>query len=264
MADKYTTLALANAAYTNTGNWIGAAAPTAADNIFAQFSTAIAWDGSDQSATELGDITVLPTCTGNAGTADAYLQLDQATSASTVFAGRGTWYLDLGTSGSALVRVDQTGTAQNGRSALYFKNETNAITTFIVKSGSVRLVNANITTLVVKGNATVIIDSSSTVGTIEQEAGTVIDNGCTLTTWNITGGTGTKDGSDAYACNVYGGTLYNDGTGTATAVVYGGVFDSIRDSRAKSVTLTVRGGTSKIGANVTLTETLDTGVTILA
>lgn len=264
MADLYTVTSLDSGVYTNTANWVGGAAPTANDSIFAQFDATQALAGSDQSATELDDINVLPTCSGNAGTADTYLQLDQGAANKTIFAGSGTWYLDLGTSGSALVRVDRTRAASNGQAGLYFKNDTNAITKFEVNSGVVRLVNANITTLVVRSGATVYIDVETTIGTIKCDGGTVIDYGCTLTTWDHLNGTGTQYGADAFAINVYGGTFYNDGTGTATAVVYDGLFDSERDNQSKSVTLTMNGGTARIGPNVTLTDTLNTAVTISA
>lgn len=264
MADKYTVTTLATSAYTNTANWVGASAPSANDSIFAQFNASVALAGSDQSGTELDDINVLPTCSGDAGSADTYLQLDQGAANKTIYAGSGTWYLDLGTSGSALVRVDRARAATNGQAGLYFKNNTNPITKFEVNGGTVRLVAANITTLVVRTGATVYIDVESTVGTIKCDGGTVIDYGCALTTWDHLSGTGTKYGSDAYAANVYGGVLYNDGTGTATAVVYDGLFDSERDNQAKSVTLTLNGGTARIGPNVTLTDTFNAGVTISA
>lgn len=264
MADKYTLTTLANAAYTNTGNWIGGVAPVANDNIFAQFDNTLDMAGSDQSATELDDITVLPTCTGNAGTAAAYLQLDQGTANKVVFAGGGVWYLDMGTAGSALVRVDRTGTASNGNAGLYFKNNTNAITLMEVNGGVVRLVSAVVTTLVVKSGATVYIDPASTVTTIICDGGTVVDYGAAIVTWKHNAGTGTKYGTDNYAVNVYGGVFYNDGTGTATATVYGGLFNSSRDTQTKSVTLTVNGGQASIGSNVTLTGTFNTKVSITA
>lgn len=262
MADLYSVVSLDSGVYTNTANWTGGAAPTANDSVFFQFDSTTAITGSDQSGTELDNIEVLPTCTGNAGTVDTYLQLDQGTSNNVVFAGSGTWYLDMGTAGSASVRVDRTRSASNGQAGLYFKNETNPITNFDVVSGVVRLVNANITTLVVRSGGTVYIDSASTVGTVVVDGGTCVDYGAAVTTWNQTAGTGTKYGSDAFAVNVYGGVFYNDGTGTATAVVYGGVFDSERDNRSKSVTVTINGGTAKLGPNVTPTETYNTGVTI--
>lgn len=264
MAEKYTVTSLDSSLYTNTANWIGGVAPIATDDVFFQYDSVTNLAGSDQSATELGDINILPTCVGGAGTADTYLQLDQAASASTIFAGSGTWYLDLGTSGSALVRVDRTRSASNGQAGLYLKNNTNPITLCDVVGGVVRLVNTNVTTLVVRAGATVYIDKASTVATIKNDGGTVVDYGSALTTWDQIGGTGTKYGADAYAANMYGGTLYNDGTGTCTAVVYGGTFDSLRDNQSKSVTLTMNGGTAKIGPNVTLTDTLNTGVTISA
>lgn len=262
MADKYTVTTLDSAVYTNTANWIGGAAPAAADNIFAQYDATLGFAGSDQSATELGDINVLPTCTGTAGSADTYLELDQATSAKTIFAGRGVWYLDLGTSGSSLVRVDQTATASNGRSGLYFKNNTNAITLFDVVSGNVRLAAANITSLVVRSGATVILDTASTVGTIYNEGGTIIDNGAAVTTWEHRLGTSTIGGSDAAALNLYGGTVNHDGTGTMTTTLYGGVLNSARDNRSKSLTLTHNGGNAIIGPNVTLTLTLNSVATL--
>ena len=264
MANLYTVTGLDSAVYTNTANWVGGSAPSANDSVFFQFDATQSLDGSDQSATELDDIEVLPTCTGDAGSASAYLQLDQGTSNSVVYAGSGTWYLDMGGAGSALVRVDRTRQASNGQAGLYFKNDTAAVTSFEVNSGVVRLVNANITTLVVRSGATVYIDTASTIATIKCDGGTVIDYGCALTTWDHQSGTGIKYGADAYVVNVYGGSFYNDGTGTATATVYGGTFDSRRDAQNKSVTLTMRGGTALVSPSVTLTDTFDTGVTITA
>lgn len=264
MADKYTVTSLDSGVYTNTANWVGGSAPVANDNIFMQFDGTTALAGSDQSATELDDIWVLPTCTGNIGTADTYLQLDQGTANKLIYAGRGTAYIDLGTAGSTLVEVNQTGNASNGRSGLYLKNNTNAITSMVVNDGNVRLVSCNVTTLTVRSGATVILDAASTVATVNNDGGTVIDYGAAITTINNRLGTTTKDGSDAYAVNVYGGVVYNDGTGTATAVVYGGTFDSARDTRSKSVTLTLNSGTAVIGPTVTLTDTLNDITTLSA
>jgi hypothetical protein len=262
MADLYTVTSLDSAVYTNTANWIGGSAPTANDTIFLQFDSETDMAGSDQSATELDDIYVTRDCTGTIGTPAAYLQLDQGTTNSLFYEGQGTAYIDLGTSGSALVRVDDTRTATTGTAGLYFKNDTNAITLMEVNGGTVRLVDANITTLVVRNNATVIIDAACTIGTIDCDNGNITDYGCALTTWNHNGGTGVKYGSDAYAVNVYGGTFYNDGTGTATAVVYEGLFNSDRDSRSKSLTLTQNGGQVTVGPNVTLSGTFNTGIVI--
>jgi len=262
MATLHTISTLATAVFTNTANWVGGAAPSANDNILFQYDAVTAMAGSDQSGTELDDITVLATCTGNAGTADTYLQLDQGAANKVVFNGRGTWYLDMGGAGSASVRVDGTRAASNGQAGLYFKNDTAAITLFEVSGGVVRLAAANITTLVVRTGATVYIDSACTVVTINCDGGTIIDYGAAVTTWNHNGGTGTKYGSDAYAINMYAGIFYNDGTGTASAVVYGGVFDSERNTQAKNVTLTYNAGTVLHSPNVTVTGTFNTSVSI--
>lgn len=264
MADKFTVTSLDSAVYTNTANWIGGSAPTANDNVYFQFDSTQDMAGSDQSATELDDIHFTRECTGDIGTPAAYLQLDQGTSNKTIYASLGTSYIDLGTAGSTLVRVDATKTPTTGRAGLYFKNDTNAITLFEVNSGTVRLVNATITTLVVREGATVYIDTDSTIATIDSEGGTVIDYGCSLTTWNHNDGEGTRYGTDAYAINQHGGTFYNDGTGTATLVMYDGLFNSDRDSRSKSLTYTIRGGQIAIGPNVTQSGTIDTGVLITA
>lgn len=262
MADKYTVTALDSNVYTNTANWVGGVAPIANDDVFFQFTSTSGLAGSDQSATELDDIEVLSSCTGPAGSADTYLQLDQGTANNVVFAGLGVWYLDMGTAGSASVRVDQTANVSDGNAGLYFKNNTNAITTFEVNGGTVRLVNANVTTLVVREGATAYIDTACTVGTVVCDGGTVVDYGCGLTTWDHISGTGTKHGSDAYTVNVYGGTLYNNGTGDCTANVYGGMFDSASDGRSKNVTLTYYGGTALLGNNVSLTDTFNAAVQI--
>lgn len=264
MADKYTEITLDSAVYTNTANWIGGAAPTANDNVFFQYNASQSLDGSDQSATELDDISILASCTGNAGSADAYLQLDQGTANKTIFNGRGVWYLDLGTSGSAEVRVDQTAAATSGNSALYLKNDTNAITLCSINSGNVRLVNVNYTTLIVRQGATVFIDSDSTIATIHNEGGTIVDYGASVTTWNQKLGTTTKKGADACTVNMYGGLFNNDGTGDITANMYGGTLDSSRDDRAKNVTATINGGELVVGSSVTLTETLNTITRITA
>jgi hypothetical protein len=264
MANKFTLKTLTNAAYTTSGNWEGGSAPTAGDDVFFRFDTTLALAGSDQSATELGDIEVMTSCVGNAGSENAYLQLDQATSAKTVYAGLGVWYLDLGTSGCSEVRVDQTGTSRSGGSALYLRNNTNAITLVTVNSGSVRLTGANITTLVVRAGATVVIEEGSTITTIFNDGGTIVDYGAAVTTWNQRLGTTTRYGTDAASVNMYGGVFYNDSTGTLTAVCYGGILDAARDNRAKSVTLTINGGTAIVGPNVTLTKTFNAATTLTA
>lgn len=261
MADKYTVTALDSGVYTNTANWAGGVAPVAADNIFMQFDSTTAMSGSNQSATELGNITILPSCAGEIGSADTYLQLDQATTKSVVFGGAATAYLDLGTSGSAM-RVDKTKSATGGKAGLYLKNNTTPLVLLDLRGGVTRLVSATVTRLIVSAGATVIVDSASTVATIDNNGGTVIDYGAAITTINSTDGTITKTGSDDYALNIYGGTVYNDGTGTATVTQYGGRFDSARDSRDKNVTLTRNGGVAIIGANVALTPTINVTTTL--
>jgi len=261
MADLYTVTALDSAVYTNTANWEGGSAPAADDDVTFRFDNSTALAGSDQSAVELDDIEVLPACTGDAGSENAYLQLANKT----IFSGRGTWYLDLGTSGSAEVRVTQTKSASNGSSALYFRNNTNAITLFVVESGNVRITApSTITSLVVKANATVYIEEGATVATIYNEGGTIIDGGASVTTWEQRLGTTTRNGSDTASVNMYGGVFYNDSTGALTAVCYGGLLDAARDNRGKSVTLTLNGGTAIIGPNVTLSDTLNSVTTMTA
>ena len=231
--------------------------PVANDNVFYQFTNTVVMGGGDQSAIELDDVQVLTACTGNAGTADNYLKLDQGVANKVIFAGSGTWYLDMATSGSAEVRIDRGLKPGGGLAGVYFKNETNPIVKFIVGRATVRLVDANITTLVVGPESVVYIDSGCTVGTVECNGGEVIDRGASITTWNHNSGTGTKTGTDAFVLGLRGGTFYNDGTGTATVTQFGGVFDSARDARAKNVTLTLNVGTATIGAAVVLTDTLN-------
>lgn len=233
--------------------------PAANDNLGFIFSSGTL-AGSDQSGVELDDIEIFAECTGNAGTLDNYLKLDQGTANSVVFAGLGTWYLDMGTSGSASVRVDQTATTVQGKSGLYFKNDTNAITLFEVNAGSVRLVNANITTLVVGAEASVIIDKDCTVPTVINNGGEIIDKGAAITTWKQNGGNSTKAGSDDFAATVYGGSLYWDGTGTCTATTYAGLLDANRDAQTKTLVLTYNGGTVVKGSNTTITDTLNAPV----
>lgn len=259
MADKYWKTDAATTAYATATNWVGDVAPVASDNIFLQGSTAIT--GSDQSATELDDITVLPTYSGTIGAADTYLQLDQATTNNLRFAGTGTSYIDLGTSGSALVQVDKTGTVTAGQAGLYLKNNTNAITLLDVQGGVVRLVNCLVTTLRVAAGATVYIDAASTVGTINAN-GTVESDSAALTTVNVLNGTTTINGSDAYTGNVYGGTLVSNTTGVATVTTYGGTLDLSKSGTSRSVTLTYNGGTVSGIQNVTLTDTINAPATL--
>ena len=259
MADKYWKTDAASSTYATATNWVGDVAPAANDSIFLQGSTAI--DGSDQSATELDDITVLPTYSGGIGTADTYLQLDQGTTNKLVFAGTGTSYIDLGTAASALVQVDATGTVTSGQSGLYLKNNTGAITLVDVQSGTVRLVDCVVTTLRVAAGATVYIDAASTITTVNAN-GTVISDSAALTTVNVLAGTTTINGSDAYTGNVRGGTLVSNTTGTATVTTYGGTLDLSRSGTSRSVTLTYNGGTVQGIQNVALTDTINAPATL--
>ena len=254
MADIYWKEAAATTAYATATNWVGDTAPVANDSIFLQGTTGIV--GSDQSATELDDIVVLPTYSGAVGTADTYLQLDQGALNKMVFAGTGTSYIDLGTAGSALVQVDATGNPTAGQAGLYLKNNTNPITLIEVNSGTVRLVNCLATTLVVKAGATVYIDSASTITTVDNN-GTVLSDSAALTTVNQFAGTATINGSDAYAGNLYGGTLVSNSTGTATVTTYGGILDLSKSGISRAVTLTYNGGTVQGINNVTLTDTIN-------
>lgn len=259
MPDKYWKTDAATTAYATATNWVGDVAPIANDNILLQGSTAIV--GSDQSGTELDDITVLPTYSGAIGTADTYLELDQGTANKMVFAGTGVSYIDLGTSGSALVQVDATGQVTAGQSALYLKNDTNAITLIDVQSGTVRLVACTATTLRVAAGATVYIDAASTITTINSN-GTVVSDSAALTTVNVLKGTTTINGTDAYAGNVYGGTLVSNTTGAATITTYGGTLDLSKSGTTRAVTLTYNGGTVSGIQNVTLTDTINAPATL--
>ena len=259
MADIYWKIAAATSTYATATNWVGDTAPVANDSILLQGTTAI--DGSDQSAVELDDITVLPTYSGGIATADTYLQLDQGAANKMLFAGTGASYIDLGTSGSALVQVDATGTPTSGQSGLYLKNATNPITLVSVKSGTVRLVNCNVTTLQVSAGATVYIDAASTVVTVNCN-GTLTSDSAALTTVNVLNGTATINGSDAYAGNVYGGSLISNTSGTATVVTYGGTLDLSKSGVSRSVTLTYNGGTVEGIQNVTLTDTINAPATL--
>lgn len=259
MADIYWKEDAATTAYATGTNWVGDTAPAADDNIFLQGSTSIV--GSDQSGTELDNITVLPTYSGTLGTADTYLQLDQAAANNLRFAGTGASYIDLGTAASALVQVDTTGTVTSGQSGLYLKNNTGAITLMDVQGGTVRLVACLVTTLRVAAGATVYIDAGSTVTTVNNN-GTLISDSAALATVNQLNGTATINGSDAYAANVYGGTLVSNTTGTATVTTYGGTLDLSKSGTARSVTLTYNGGTVAGIQNVTLTDTINAPATL--
>lgn len=248
MADKYTVVALDSAVYTNAANWVGAAAPTANDNIYFQHAGTL--DGSDQSATELDDIHILPECTGTIGSPDTYLQLDQGTSNAMYFAGGGTSYIDLGTAGSALVRVDRTKAARNNKAGLYLRNVTNAITTLQVQGGVVRLdgeTASTVTTANVSVGATLIIGEGATIATVNNNGGVVLIEGAITSLYN-TGGVATFNGTDAATLvQVTGGTVLCNTSGTiTTATVDAGTLDFSGSRLSRTVTtLNVNGGNVK-------------------
>lgn len=245
MADIYTKTSLSDSTYTTTGNWVGGSAPSADDNVFFQHGGTL--DGSDQSGTELDNITILPTCTGTIGTADTYLQLDQGTTNTLHFAGSGVAYIDLGTAGCSLVRVDRTSNASNGKAGLYLRNVTNAITLLDVRGGVVKLdggTASDVTTANVASGATLIIDDGATVGTVNNSGGTVIIEGAVTTLYNVSGST-TYNGSDAATLvSIAGGSVTSNTTGTiTTATVEGGTLDLTGSRSSRTITtLNLNGG----------------------
>jgi hypothetical protein len=263
MADRYTQLTLATGAYTNTANWVGGSAPAANDNIFMQFNNAVPLIGSDQGATELDDVHVLPACTGQIGTEDTYLQLDQGTTNQVVYAGRGLGYLDMGDAGGALLRVDQTAAGRDGKAGLYFRCDTNPYTLAEIRGGDVEFSPAVATTANVRRTATLILQAASTVTTVNVDGGALISNGAALTTVNLSSGNATINGSDAYTANVFGGALVSNSTGALTCNMYGGILDLSQLKTARAVTLNYWGGTVIGLNNATLTLTLNGGARLV-
>lgn len=215
--------------------------------------------GLDQSGVELDNFVVLPTYTGQIGLETAPLQIDMADGDVFEYSGRGTSYISVG-SAAITAYVKQTKSAANGTYGLYLTGS--AIATLSIESGSVQVYNATVTTAQVRASAALGVRYDSTTTTIHNNGTTQFDG--TATTINCHEGVVTITGTDATAVNVYGGTVYNDGTGTVTATLYGGVFNSKRDGRSKSVTLTQNGGISDIGSAVTLTGTFNSNVRIVS
>ena len=263
MADRYTQLTLATGAYTNTANWVGGSAPAANDNIFLQFNTAVPLVGSDQSATELDDIHVLPACNGLIGVEDTYLQLDQGATNQIIYAGRGVSCLDMGTAGGALLRVDQTASGRDGKAGLYFRCDTNPYTLAEIRGGEVEFSPADATTVNVRRTATLTMQAGSTVGTVNVDGGAMVSNGAALTTVNLSSGNATINGSDAYTANVYGGTLVSNSTGALTCNLYAGTLDLSQLKTARAVTINYWGGTVIGLNNATLTLTLNGGARLV-
>lgn len=215
--------------------------------------------GLDQSSVELDDFIVLPTYTGRIGSEFESLDIDMADSNTFEFWGRGVSYINVGTAAIDPV-IKQTTQASTGTAGLYLTGS--ALNVMTVEGGVVQLNTATVTNCQVNAGGSLRVSYDSTVTTLNN-SGTTTFNG-TGVTINCHAGLVTINGTDALAVNVYGGQVYNDGTGTATVVLYGGVFNSKRDGRAKSLTLTVNGGIADVGSNVTLTGTFNADVRIQA
>lgn len=231
--------------YSAAGNWVGAAAPQAADDvIIPAMSHADATDiegGLGQSAVALTSFTVETGCyvdIGVVGVVPTYLEIDADT---IILEPNGTVRLDI--DNSTIVNVlDCKSTSIDGTYGLYFKGTGN--TELVVASGCSGKIgigalegeSAAFTTIRINGG-TVILGDTVTMTALVVGGGTVTNSSAVAT---ITVGGGTFTHREGAVTNLYcnGGTTYMNATGTIATIYVrsGATIDFSQDLQTKDVT----------------------------
>lgn len=227
--------------YSIANNWAEGAVPIATDNVFISGTKDILY-GLNQSAVEIGNFTVLPTCTAAIGRPQASLQIDVANASTAVFGGTGLAYIDVGASAIS-PRVDRTAfPAAQGAAGLYLAGS--AFSTVNILGGVVRMdAGSTWTTITVYAGATLIVPAGATLTTITNYGTLTLGAACT-TLNNIAGNCVTENSGAYTTVNCDGGKIVSNSTGTiGTLNSDGGEVDLLQNHTARTITnLAMRGG----------------------
>ena len=223
-------------AYGTGSNWVGGSGPSGGDDVRIPAGSGNI-DGSDQSATAIGDFVVEDGYTGTIGSAGTALKIDPDAFR---FSGTGLAYLDLH-SAAIVAEIFKTAAAAPGQRGLFIKGS--ALTALNITGGSVGVASragetATVTTIRVVGStADVWLGLGVSLTTLYVTAGKV-DARCAATTVTIHGGEVTTSEEGAITTiNCYGGTLYPQSTGTVTTLnAHGGFIDFTRSGAPRTVT----------------------------
>lgn len=222
MADKLWSGA-SSGAWATAGNWIPGV-PGAGDDVRLSPLYSVAVDGSDQSATAIGDFVVEDGYPSSIGSKTTNLKIDPNFF---LYAGSGQAFIDLH-SAAITAEISKTSTAGTGEHGLYLI--ASALTELSITSGNVGVAavhntSATITTANISGGIATF-GEGTTLTTLNVYGGTVTVR-CPVTTVNIYSGQVTLEEQAALTTlNISGGggVIYNS-TGTiGTANLTGGGF----------------------------------------
>jgi len=235
-------------------NWLPAGVPVSTDHVYFKNSSQDCDGDLDQSAIDLGSLTIEQSYTGKIGTTSAYLQI----SATVVKIGQhfgpssptgsGRIKLDLGTTAGAVTvyNTSSSPTETTKPPVRIIANQAN--TTIEVRKGKVGIAFDTGETTTIgsctvsyiahqKTDAEVIIGEGVTITTFEQTGGNNVLQ-CAATTVNAEGGSLLTTGSGAIATlNAKDGDVTSDSTGTITTLtITGGDVDFTKSAAARTVT----------------------------
>jgi hypothetical protein len=225
--------------YSVAGNWLEGSVPVNTDDVRIPYGSAAITAGLNQSAVTLASFIVEPGAPA-IGTATTNLQIGVSTTFR--FAGDGTAYIDIGSSG-ILVQVDATGTPATGARGLYIKGS--AISVLAVNGGHVGLAwrsgeTSSATTIRCANSGSSLWSGSGVTNTTYHaiDGNHIMHHGCT--TLNHYNGTVITRGSgNITTVNCYGdaGTFYPQSSGTITTLnIYAGTVDTLMCGVARGIT----------------------------
>ncbi len=238
MANK-TWLGTTDGTYTTAGNWKEGSAPGAGDDVRVSADAVNGIDGSDQSATAIGDFIVEDGFTLGIGSSGTDLKIDP-NRFEYHGGGSNAAYIHLHSAAIAAT-VTNSPTASTGKRGLYLQGS--ALTTVSISGGSVGLASrhnesATITTVRVVGNkADVWCGEGLSLTTLDVLAGKARLR-CAATTVNVDGGELTTEEEGAVTTmNVAAGTVTSNSTGTiGTLNINGGKVSFLESGQSRTVT----------------------------
>jgi hypothetical protein len=241
--------------WADAGNWLEAAVPVNADDVYIPQGTPDIDEGLGQSAVTLTSLTI-EAGSGKIGTAAAYLEISATTvnvnrrldTTSVTPAGR----IKLkGVYTTVNVHDGATSPADTGFQSVMLASG-GTIGTVNVQGGKVGIATATatetttVTTLNVTKGQNITVDPAVTIGqgatvtNLNTFTGVTVANNSnnTVAAAKVNGGDYTVNGNGAHtALTVFGGTCKYNGTGTIAALgVYEAIMDFRGDQRAKTVT----------------------------
>jgi len=249
-------------AWSTATNWVGDAAPGAADDVIVNAGSA-AIAGSDETGTALNSATFGVNHTGNVATTGSHLLLDTAKLNYAAETNNQTAFIDVqngGANAKVECRITGTGsTASPTTEGLHLKSRnTDEIDPLIMRGGFVTIGGSSeLVTVHVYGGELRLGTSLTGLTTINNNGASVLEVDTAVTTINQIAGNLEHLTGAVTTLNIYGGTAVWSSTGTLTLFeLWGGTFD-LSDAK-ETFTITngnVHGGTLNGLAGIPLTLT---------